>query len=295
MAQAARRARCRLPRLRRRQGLRRPAAAQAQGPQSDVGRVVALDAKKGKIEWSRELASRSESSPLLDGGTLYFGSENGTVYAMDAADGDVRWRYAADGAVKGGLALSDGRLFFGAYGGSVYALRQRDGGELWQASSGGGAFGIGGGNFYSTPAVAYGRVYIGSTNGRMYSFGADSGKVAWSRDTGDYVYASPAVAQVPDAPALVYAGSYSGRFYAWDARTGDERWSRGGYGRISGGATVIGDIVYFADLGNKKTFGSAPAQAARCSSSSAAPTTRSSPTARRSTSPATTPCTRCSR
>ena len=142
------------------------------GPESDVGRVVALDAKNGKIEWSRELASRCESSPLLDGGTLYFGSENGTVYAMDAADGDVRWRYAADGAVKGGLALSDGRLFFGAYGGSVYALRQRDGGELWQASSGGGAFGIGGGNFYSTPAVAYGRVYIGSTNGRMYSFSA---------------------------------------------------------------------------------------------------------------------------
>jgi hypothetical protein len=33
------------------------------------------------------------------------------------------------------------------------------------------------------------------------------------------------------------------------------RWTRGGYGRISGGATVIGDIVYFADLGNKKTYG----------------------------------------
>ena len=174
---------------------------------------------------------------------------------MDAADGDVRWRYDADGAVKGGLALSDGRLFFGAYGGSVYALRQRDGGELWQASSGGGAFGIGGGNFYSTPAVAYGRVYIGSTNGRMYSFRRRLGQDRLEHDTGDYVYASPAVAQVPGAPALVYAGSYSGRFYAWDARTGDERWSRGGYGRISGGATVIGDIVYFADLGNKQTIG----------------------------------------
>jgi hypothetical protein len=33
------------------------------------------------------------------------------------------------------------------------------------------------------------------------------------------------------------------------------RWSRGGNGRISGGATVIGDIVYYADLGNKRTIG----------------------------------------
>ena len=116
---------------------------------------------------------------------------------MDADDGDVRWRYRAGGAVKGGLALADGKLYFGAYGGSVYAIRQSNGSQVWRASSSGGAFGLGAGNFYSTPAVAYGRVYIGSTNGRMYSFAASSGKLAWSKSTGGYVYASPAVAQVP--------------------------------------------------------------------------------------------------
>jgi hypothetical protein len=54
---------------------------------------------------------------------------------------------------------------------------------------------------------------------------------------------------------MVYIGSYSGRFYALDARSGAVRWSRGGNGRISGGASVIGDIVYYADLGNKRTIG----------------------------------------
>ena len=34
------------------------------------------------------------------------------------------------------------------------------------------------GTFYSTPAVAYGRVYIGSTDGKVYSFGASSGEAA---------------------------------------------------------------------------------------------------------------------
>jgi outer membrane protein assembly factor BamB len=126
---------------------------------------------------------------------------------------------------------------------------------VWKKGTSGGRLGLSGGNFYSTPAVAYGRVYMGNTDGRMYSFSADEGDLAWSRSTGGYVYASPAVAAVPGYAPTVYFGSYSGRFYALDARSGNVRWSRGGYGRISGGATVIGDIVYFADLGNRKTYG----------------------------------------
>ena len=225
------------------------------GQGARAGRVVALDGKTGKIRWSRDLASRSESSPLIIDDTLYFGSENGSVYAMAARDGGVRWRFRAAGAVKGGLALSDGRLYFGDYGGRVYAIRRDSGRQVWRASTRGGRFGLSAGNFYSTAAVAYGRVYIGNTDGRVYSFSAATGKLAWSRSTGGYVYASPAVAEVPGGRPLVYAGSYSGRFFALDARSGAVRWSRGGNGRISGGATVIGDIVYYADLGRKRTIG----------------------------------------
>jgi outer membrane protein assembly factor BamB len=224
------------------------------GPGAQVGRVVALDGQSGKIRWSRGLASRSESSPVIVDDRLYFGSENGTVYAMGAGDGRLRWRFRAAGAVKGGLAVADGRLYFGDYGGRVYAIRQDSGRQVWRASTHGRSFGRGG-NFYSTPAVAYGRVYIGNTDGRVYSFSAASGRIAWSRSTGGYVYSSPAVAQVPRGRPLVYIGSYSGRFYALDARSGAVRWSRGGNGRISGGPSVIGDVVYYADLGKKRTIG----------------------------------------
>ena len=225
------------------------------GRGSRAGRVVAINAKTGRIRWSRDLASRTESSPLIVGDTLYFGSEKGTVYAMNARNGNVRWSFRASGAVKGGLALSGGRLYFGDYGGHVYAVWAGSGEESWRASTRGGKLGLGAGNFYSTPAVAFGRVYIGNTDGRVYSFAARSGKLAWRRSTGGYVYASPAVAELAGSPPMVYAGSYSGRFYAFDARSGRVRWMRGGNGRISGGATVIGDIVYYADLGRKKTIG----------------------------------------
>jgi outer membrane protein assembly factor BamB len=225
------------------------------GAAAGSGRVVALDGRTGKVDWSSKLASRSESSPLVADGRVYFGSERGTVYAMDADNGAVRWRFEAEGAVKGGLALADGKLYFGDYGGRAYAISQSDGASVWRASTNGGRFGLGAGNFYSTPAVAFGRVYMGNTDGRVYSFSAAGGKLAWSQSTGGYVYASPAVAEVPGGRPLVYVGSYSGRFFALDARSGDEVWVRGGNGKISGGATVIGDIVYYADLGKRRTIG----------------------------------------
>jgi len=140
----------------------------ARGKGIKGGRVIALDVKNGRVRWSRKLPSRAESSPLVASGRVYFGTEDGTVYALRARDGAVRWRYKADGAVKSGLALDQGRLFFGDYGGKVHAIRQRDGSQIWETSSAGTAFGLKAGSFYSTPAAAYGRIYIGSLDGFVY-------------------------------------------------------------------------------------------------------------------------------
>ena len=212
-----------------------------------AGRVAALNATDGRTRWSQKLPSRSESSPLLDSGRLYFGTEDGTVYALRASDGAVRWRKKASGAVKGALALADGKLFFGTYGGNVYALRQADGRKVWSTGTGS-TFGLRSGNFYSSPAVAYGRVYIGSTSGAVYSFSARNGQLAWRHGTGGYVYASPAVGPGPGGRPTVFIGSYDGRFYALDARSGRVRWKRHLGSKISGAATIIGDLVFVSDL-----------------------------------------------
>ena len=203
--------------------------------ESGGGRVIAVAAKDGHTRWSRRLPSRSESSPLVDRGRVYIGSEDGTVYSLRTRDGQVRWRAKAAGAVKGAIALDAGKLYFGDYGGKVHAIRRSNGTKVWEKSpAGGGALGIGGGNFYSSAAVEYGRVYIGSTNGTVYSLSSSDGKLAWSRSTGGYVYASPAVGQVRGGKPTVYIGSYDGNFYALDARTGRPRWVRSLGSKISG-------------------------------------------------------------
>jgi outer membrane protein assembly factor BamB len=219
------------------------------------GRVAAFSSRNGRERWQRDLPSRAESSPVLSGQTLYFGTENGTVYALSTRDGHVRWTYHADGAVKGGPALADGKLYFGDYSGKVYAIRALDGRQVWKKGTSGANFGLSSGQFYSTPAVAFGRVYLGNTDGKVYSFATDSGALAWRKTTGNYVYGSPAVADIPELGPTVYIGSYNGTFYALNARTGDVRWSYHAGGKISGSATVIGNYVYFSDLTARTTIG----------------------------------------
>jgi outer membrane protein assembly factor BamB len=219
------------------------------------GRVIAVRQSSGKVIWDRLLPSRSESSPVLDGDRLYLGSENGTVYALDTKDGSVRWTFKASGAVKSGLALADGKLYFGDYAGRVYALRQRDGSRAWSTGTSGARFGLSSGNFYSTPAVAYGRVYLGNTDGNVYSFSSLNGKLAWRKKTGGFVYSSPAIAHVPGGRPTVYVGSYDRHLYALHARDGRPLWRHKVGGRISGAPTVVGDIVYFSTLDNKRTYG----------------------------------------
>jgi len=213
------------------------------GPGTGHGNVSALNASNGKTIWTRNLPSRAESSPLVHGNLLVFGSEDGTVYALDKRSGRTVWTYSASGSVKAALALFKGRLYFGDYGGSVQAISLRNGKQIWSSSQSG--------TFYSTAAVAWGRVFLGSTDGRMYSF-TTAGDLAWARQTGNYVYASPAVADVPGLGPTVYAGSYDGTFYAWNAKNGATRWSWDAGGKISGGSVVIGNLVWFSDLGNKR-------------------------------------------
>jgi outer membrane protein assembly factor BamB len=82
----------------------------------------------------------------------------------------------------------------------------------------------------------------------VYAFGATTGHLLWSRPTGGYVYASPAVWR-----RRVLIGSYDGSFYALDAGTGEVRWRFRAGGRISGAASVVADVVYFSTF-DERTF-----------------------------------------
>jgi outer membrane protein assembly factor BamB len=219
------------------------------------GRFAALSMKTGQIVWSKTIPPGTESSPIAWGNAVYFGDQNGTVYSLNATTGQVNWTYHASGPVKGGPALSNGILYFGDYSGRAYAVNAATGHQVWAVNTNGADLGFGSGNFYSTPAVAFGRVYMGNTDGRVYSFAQKTGQLAWATGTGAYVYASPAVDNTPGLGPTVYLGSYDGNFYAFNAQSGAIRWKHPAGGKISGSATIVGNVVYYSDLATKTTAG----------------------------------------
>jgi outer membrane protein assembly factor BamB len=200
-----------------------------------------------RVRWTKHIGV-SETSPIVVGNRLYIGDAEGTVYCLNPGDGSAIWTFHAGGAVKGAIAYDGGRVFFGAYDGRLYALSASDGKLLWRAQSDRDWFG-GHGTFYSTPTVAYSRIYLGSTDGHVYSFGEESGTRRWAYATGGYVYGSPAVWR-----GRVFVGSYDHTFYALDAATGALLWKFRAIGPISGSATVVDGIVYFATV-KRRTYG----------------------------------------
>lgn len=218
------------------------------------GHVLKLDARTGKVLWKRSLPGRAESSPLVLGRTLYFGCEDGRLYALSTRNGNVRWSTVLGGPVKAAPAFRDGVLYVGDYGGHMNAVRAGSGKLLWQSGSLGPGLGASG-QFYSTPAVAFGRVYAGNTDGRVYSYDQADGTLAWSHSTGGYVYSGPTVASTATTPPTVYIGSFDGNIYALNAKNGETRWQQATGGQVIGSLSAVGNIVYVAEFTNGSTLG----------------------------------------
>jgi outer membrane protein assembly factor BamB len=206
----------------------------AQGQSGADGFVVAWDAETGRERWRYKTAP-VESSPLLRGRRLYFGSWDHGVHSINAETGRRIWRFQADNEVNTSAAYWNGRIFIGSDSGTLYSLSAKSGKQLWSARSGSGEF------WYATPTVAYGRVYIGNTDGTMYVFGAKSGRLLWARPLGSYIYGAAAVYK-----RKVFVGTYDGKFYALDAATGDVRWQINAHGAVHAAPTVMDGLVYYA-------------------------------------------------
>jgi outer membrane protein assembly factor BamB len=71
----------------------------------------------------------------------------------------------------------------------------------------------------SSPAIANGAAYVGSTDGNLYAVDLATGEQKWKFATHVRITSSPAV-----AGRVVYFGSYDGNFYALDAANGQLKW-----------------------------------------------------------------------
>ena len=94
-------------------------------------------------------------------------------------------------------------------------------------------------NVFSSPAVANGKVYIGSEEGSVYCLDASTGAKLWNYTTKAPVFNAAAVAD-----GQVYIGSVDGSVYCLDASTGAKLWNYTTGNRVHSSPAVVEGKVY---------------------------------------------------
>jgi outer membrane protein assembly factor BamB len=194
--------------------------------------------------WTFHSGTLLEFPPAAGYGLLYEESFDGRIHALDPATGAEKWSYESHRCGWSSPALAGG-LVFATFigdshcsqlgGGEIAALSARTGRLRWRRTID---------QTESSPLVADGTVYFGSTNGRVYALSAATGAERWSYETGGPVKASPALDH-----GRLFVGNYDGGdFDALDARTGKLLWQSGGHGNFYAGASVVAGRVYVGSV-----------------------------------------------
>jgi outer membrane protein assembly factor BamB len=136
--------------------------------------VYAFDRVSGAPLWHHEgpCSGGESGTPLLDGDTLYVRDSTDGNIALDTITGaPLPIAFASD--VPPAL---DGAQLFTVTGGTLAATDALQGTASWTFA--------GDGRLATSPLVAGGTVYMGSSEGNLFAVREDSGALVWSENTG---------------------------------------------------------------------------------------------------------------
>jgi outer membrane protein assembly factor BamB len=209
---------------------------------SHIGYSTSLAPETNFTLWTYTTGYAVSSSPAIVDWKVYFGSEDGNVYCLDALTGVKLWNYSTGHLVCSSPAVYENMVYVGtndapgSNGSKLYCLDASTGEHIWEYATGDeNEYGM-----YSSPAVADGRVYIGSGDHKVYCFDAMTGTKLWDFSTNGEVVSSPALMN-----GKVYVGSLDSNLYCLNASTGAQLWFYPAQGQIRSSPAVANGKVYF--------------------------------------------------
>lgn len=130
-------------------------------PTSDGTRFKALDAATGTVRFDLQNKAVSFSSPAIAGDVAFYGTSDGYLNAVSIKDGTLTATFRTDGSKENGPRYTDenGRLRSNL----MYPDRTLDGMMIGMRTM------MTLGSVLSSPVVADGVVYFGSTDGNLYA------------------------------------------------------------------------------------------------------------------------------
>jgi len=189
---------------------------------SGDGHVYALDAASGRLRWKFKTGNVVHASPTLADGKVFIGSWDTWFYALDAVTGHMVWRFKTgedpnvhnQTGIQGTAAVVGGMVYFECRDAHVYALDARTGRKRW-------TFDLQGSWGMSSPAVADGRIYYATADGRRFhAADAATGKDIFVLPFSWYFSASPAI-----VGHYAYAANWDGRLMAIDVDAQQVAWT----------------------------------------------------------------------
>ena len=96
-----------------------------------------------------------------------------------------------------------------------------------------------GGQVESSPALAYGNVYVGSYSGSLYCLNQSNGNLVWQAPTSYWIDSSPAIAD-----GNVYVGSMDQSIYCFNAFSGEKKWSFETYNQVNSSPAIVNGKLY---------------------------------------------------
>jgi outer membrane protein assembly factor BamB len=239
----------------------------------DLGGVLhAVNAADGKARWTFKTEAEIKSSPIVAGDRVLIGSYDAHLYCL-SLDGKLQWKVETKAQVHATPAVRNGIAYIAGCDEILRAIRIADGRELFTMSSGSytaASPALAGSHayygtfenevlgvdletrkflwryrhaernfpFYSSAAVADGRVFVGGRDKMLHALDAATGKALWTFTTRARIDSSPAV-----AGRMVWVGSNDGRLYALDAASGKSVWEFDAGGPLSASPAIAGGRV----------------------------------------------------
>ncbi len=209
-------------------------------------------AADGAVRWKYSTGNYVNGTPAVEGGRIVFGGCDSCLHVVSAADGTglARIELGSDAHVAGSVALHEGRVYLGHYGNAFVCADLEKNEVLWSFPDDKHAF-------FSSPAIADGRVVFGGRNKQLHCVRQSDGVLLWKYATRRKVDGSPVIA----GDAVVF-GTADGRIQVLALSDGSERWSVELGSEIGGSVAVAGGWIYAAGLdGRIVAYG--PPEAAR--------------------------------
>jgi outer membrane protein assembly factor BamB len=193
--------------------------------------LISYNMLAGKINW-RKYYGDIQTSPVLSGGAVYFGSLSGVQYKTDVSNGKRFWKFRTGSPIHSTCALSDSNLVFGCDNGKIYSLNSETGQKRWEVKTPA--------PVNSTALLHNETCFIGGDDSVYYAIRLDSGNVNWKINLHSKITAGSALYN----DNSVITGCVDGSIYSLNITDGTINWVYRSKGAVLSSPVVSGNFVY---------------------------------------------------